>query len=209
MMNIVMSANDYVYCGVELVIYSTLTHNKNINWYIFTMNVAIRDDAGNYKAYKGLNDRQQEKLRKIVKYLDKNSNITFIDCAPFYQKHLEGSVNEQSDFTPYATLRLIMDKALPYVNETLYFDCDVGVMGNFESMYRDCAQQKSESCFAVYADDANQRAPKQRHTVGRLGNGGDVILQPLIGESLPNGAEAMGEQLVGAQGQFAADGEDL
>lgn len=156
MMNIVMSANDYVYCGVELVIYSTLTHNKNINWYIFTMNVAIRDDEGNYKAYKGLNDRQQEKLRKIVKYLDKNSNITFIDCAPFYQKHLEGSVNEQSDFTPYATLRLIMDKALPYVNETLYFDCDVGVMGNFESMYRDCAQQKSESCFAVYADDANQ-----------------------------------------------------
>lgn len=156
MMNIVMSANDYVYSGLELVIYSTLTHNHNINWYIFTMNVAIADDTGNFRGYNGLDDFHQAKLRKIVKYLDKHSNITFIDCAPYYQQYLEGSVNENSSFTPYATLRLIMDKALPYVNEALYFDCDLGIRGNFESMYYDCMNNKQHSCFAVYAEDAIQ-----------------------------------------------------
>ena len=32
MMNILMTGNDRVYPGMELAIYSTLTHNKGINW---------------------------------------------------------------------------------------------------------------------------------------------------------------------------------
>lgn len=155
MMNIMMSANDSVYHGVELAIYSTLTHNKNINWFIFTMDIGLRDDDNNIAIdYHGLSQWQKEKLSKIVKYLDPNSNITFIDGFNYYCEYLSGGVNEFSHFTPYAALRLIADKALPNVNTLLYFDCDVATMGNFESMYNNCAQQKDISAFAVYAEDA-------------------------------------------------------
>lgn len=154
MMNIVMSANDFVYSGLELVIYSTLSHNKNINWYILTMNIALQDEMGGMKIYSGIQQDEQAKLRQIVKYLDKNSNITFIDCAPYYDKYLSGSANENSPFTPYAALRLIIDKALPYVDDILYFDCDIGVLGNFESMYYECRNEKKHAVYAVYAADA-------------------------------------------------------
>lgn len=149
-MNIVMAANDTVYSGLELAIYSTLTHNKNINWYIFTMDIILP----NGQAFHGLNSIEKDKLRKVVKYLDQKSNIAFIDCASFYDKYLSGGANEYSGFTPYAALRLIMDKALPYINEALYFDCDVAVRGNFENMYRECAEHKENCAYAVYAEEA-------------------------------------------------------
>lgn len=149
-MNVVMAANDTVYCGLELVIYSTLTHNKNINWYILTMDIGLP----NGQAFRGIDEAQKNKLRKIVQYLDQNSNITFVDCAQYHKDFLAGGANEFSGFTPYAALRLIMDKALPYINDALYFDCDVAVRGNFETMYYDCCNHKENCAYAVYAEEA-------------------------------------------------------
>ena len=153
MMNIVMSGNATVYTGMELAIYSTLTHNKSINWYIFTMNITINTPNGPIE-YEGLTDWQRKKLTAIVNYLDKTSRITFIDAAPYYAQYLENSVNSLSTFTPYAALRLIIDVALPYLNEVLYFDCDVAVTGNFLSMYEECRMNKSHQAFAVYEPHA-------------------------------------------------------
>lgn len=149
-MNIAMAANDTVYSGLELAIYSTLKHNKNINWYILTMDIVLP----NGRAFHGIDGWMEDKLRKIVKYLDKNSNITFINCAPYHKEYLSGGANEFTPFTPYAALRLIMDKALPQVNDILYFDCDVAVRQNFESMYYDCAKKKENNAYAVYAEEA-------------------------------------------------------
>lgn len=154
MMNIVMSGNSTVYTGMELAIYSTLTHNKGINWYIFTMDISIEDPDGRVIVYEGLVEWQREKLTKIVHYLDKTSRITFIDAAPYYAKYLENSVNNLSTFTPYAALRLIIDVALPYLNDVLYFDCDVAVTDNFYSMYEECKMNKTKQAYAVYEPHA-------------------------------------------------------
>ena len=86
MMNIVMSGNSTVFTGMELAIYSTLTHNKNINWYIFTMDITIISPEGNSIQYKGLTNWQKEKLTRIVHYLDKNSRITFT-YLPLYMRN--------------------------------------------------------------------------------------------------------------------------
>ena len=37
-MNIIMAADKGMLSGLETVIYSTMLHNTNVNWYIFTMN---------------------------------------------------------------------------------------------------------------------------------------------------------------------------
>lgn len=150
-MNIVMAANESVYCGVELAIYSTLTHNKNINWYILTMDITL----DNGQIFNGLSEPMKDKLAKVVDYLDPSgSNIVFIDCQEAYDRHLRGGVNEYSNFTPYATLRLLMDKMLPRINDALYFDCDIAVRGSFEDMYAACRKDKEKAAYAVYAEDA-------------------------------------------------------
>lgn len=153
MMNIMLAGNSGVYDGIELVIYSTMTHNKDINWYVFTMDIEL-DIEGGRIGYYGLQLDQKRKLYDIVKYFDPNSNIIFINALDLYKQHLSGSVNEYCNFTPYAALRLIADLALPYVDDLLYLDCDTATMSNFEGMYQQCKNNPSEFCFAVYAEDA-------------------------------------------------------
>ena len=57
-MNVLLCGNDIVYTGMELVVYSLLTHNKNVNIYIFTMDVEL-DNNGEVTIYKSLTDWQK------------------------------------------------------------------------------------------------------------------------------------------------------
>ena len=155
MMNVVLCGNDHVYPGIELVVYSLLTHNKNVNIYIFTMNLFLHYKDGTETKFAGLTPWQVGKLRKIVRYLDKNSNICFIDVADEYMKYLSGSINEESGFTPYASLRLIADIVLPDVDHILYLDCDTAIQSNIEDMYMDCLKGDKD-CYASYAYGACQ-----------------------------------------------------
>lgn len=85
MMNIMLAGNAGVYDGIELVIYSTMTHNRNINWYVFTMDIELDLGDGSRMGYYGLKTNQKQKLYDIVKYFDKESNIIFIDASSLYQ----------------------------------------------------------------------------------------------------------------------------
>ena len=89
MMNIMLAGNDKVYYGIELVIYSTMAHNKNVHWYIVTMDYEQRNESQNtVHVYKGFQEWQKEKLKKIVNYFDaKNSSIIFIDGKELYDTY--------------------------------------------------------------------------------------------------------------------------
>ena len=141
-MNILMSTNDTTYPGVELVIYTLLTHNKHCNIYIMTMDVEVKHPEGVISHYIGLHDDQKEKLRKIVKYLDSTSNICFIDAYDTYMEYLTPSPNETSGFTPYATLRLVADILLPEVDHILYLDADVAITGDISGVYYDYVNRR-------------------------------------------------------------------
>lgn len=45
MMNVLMSGDARVYPGIEIAIYSMMTHNKNVNWYILTMDIVMVTDT--------------------------------------------------------------------------------------------------------------------------------------------------------------------
>lgn len=136
-MNVLFSANDIVYSGLELAVYTLLTHNKRVNIYVLTMDVNIENaETGVGIIYKSLEDWQKNKLRKIVKYLDRYSNITFINAREAYFKYgLDDSVNRLTGFTPFAALRLVADVLLPRVDKVLYFDCDVAITGDISEFY--------------------------------------------------------------------------
>lgn len=156
MMNILMSANNEVIDGVELVLYTLLTHNKNCRIYIFTMDIeCIISDEGEVKKYVGLDTVLQKYLTNLVHYLDNTSDIKFVDCHDVYVEHLLGNPNEifAKWLTPYASLRLFADIMLPNVHNILYLDCDVAICGNIEEMYYNCCAQNCD--YAAYVcDDA-------------------------------------------------------
>lgn len=136
-MNILLEGNDITYNGVELVIYTLLTHNKHCNIYIFTMDIEVDHKNGLMQIFKSYTPEQRDRLKKLVKYLDTTSNITFIDALEVYNKHLIPSVNEFTPFTPYAALRLVADILLPNIDDVLYLDADTAITGNIEGVYND------------------------------------------------------------------------
>ena len=156
MMNILMSANQDVMSGVELVLYTLLTHNKNCRIYIATMDIDVRiNDNGGMIHYNGLHEGEKSFLKKMVKYLDQTSEIKFIDCHDYYMNELYGNPNELSAswLTPYTSLRLFADEMLPNIDHVLYLDCDVSVHANLEHMYYDCIS-KDVDYSAHVSDDA-------------------------------------------------------
>lgn len=153
-MNILMASDSNTYTGVELAVYTIMQHNRNVNFYIFTMDIEVDNKAlQEIKVYKGLCDWHKSKLKKIVRYFDAHSNIVFIDTLEYYKKYLSGGHNEHSCFTPYATLRLIADKALPNVSHVLYLDCDTAVTGDISAVYNDYVQRDCHYA-AWIAEDA-------------------------------------------------------
>ncbi len=145
MMNIALAGDRNVMSGIELVIYSTMLHNKNIHWYILTMDVdVVNEHTGQVSRFHGLTDQySQEWLKFLVHFMDYNSDVTFVDCLEMYNEHLAQSVNRFTGFTPYAALRLMADLFMPFDPEhpsrdddlLLYLDADVIVQKNIESMY--------------------------------------------------------------------------
>lgn len=135
-MNVLLSGDTHVYNGLELVIYTLLTHNKNVNIFVFTMDIIVHNHDKTDTCYHALDDIQKNKLRKIVKYLDGNgSNICFINTAEYYHNYLEKSVNRETVFTPFAALRLLVDLILPELDDILYLDADTAIQSNIEDMY--------------------------------------------------------------------------
>lgn len=154
-MNLLMAGNNAVYTGIELCIYSLLTHNKGVNIYIMTMDIEVDDEFGNHLKHDSIGEWEQKKLRKIISYLDHTSNITFIDIKDLYDKYLAGNPNEGSPFTPYAGLRLLADVALPQLNHILYLDCDTAICGDIKTMYREYLKKNYEYCAYSCRDACN------------------------------------------------------
>lgn len=154
-MNILLEGNDYTYYGIELVIYTLLTHNKHCNIYIFTMDYELDHQNGTMEVFKSYHPEQRERLKKLVKYLDSTSKICFIDALDVYKKYLIPSVNELTPFTPYAALRLVADILLPNINEVLYLDADVAITGNIEGVYNDYANRDGEYSAYVAQEACN------------------------------------------------------
>ena len=161
MMNILLAGNDIVYPGLELVIYSTMNHNKNINWFIFTMDITIiNDDTNEAKAFTGLGKWERNRLRMIVKSFDSHSNITFIDTHDLYMQEFWKNPNEFNWLTPYAPLRLLADIALPEVDRLLYLDADTAVDGDLRPMYESYLDENTNyaayECKAVINTDISE-----------------------------------------------------
>lgn len=152
-MNILICGDNRMYPGIELVVYSLMHHNQNVNIYIFTMDIEVKHPDGAICRYISLGDWEKDKLRTIVRMHDKNSSICFIDTFQYYMEYFNNGVNHLSGFSPYAPLRLLCDIILPHVNDILYLDCDTAITGDISQIYYEYLAQNTEYC-AYFAPNA-------------------------------------------------------
>lgn len=137
-MNIILAGNVNMVPGFEIVIYSTMLHNKSINWHIFTMDIVvdthIDDHTGYHIEYTKISIDDIRWLSFLIQYMDKHSNLVVHDVHDLYIEYLRDSVNHATDFTPYTSLRLLSDIVIPDP-DALYLDADIIVQDNIEDAY--------------------------------------------------------------------------
>lgn len=144
-MNILLCVDQRALKGAELVIATTMKHNRDVNWYIFTMDLDFKTGDGGI-IYRGLTDDDVNWLRKIVRYFDNRSNLCKIDVLQHYLELCDHSVNRETHFTPYACLRLLVDRVLPELHDILYLDCDVTVQNDISPMYYEYLKKGKSYC---------------------------------------------------------------
>ena len=147
MMNVLYCGDNVGWFGMEASIFSLLTHNKEVNIYVFSMDYDRELPDGGIEHFTGIVEWQKDKLRKIVQYLDpKRSKITFIDTLEYYNQYFLHGCNENDGHSsPYAPLRLIADIVLPTVPHLLYLDCDTIIQGDIEGTYKEFLNKLNDS----------------------------------------------------------------
>ena len=133
-LHIVIAGDRRVLPGLEAVVFSTMRHNTDVVWHLFTMDVQVDHADGTGTGYYGITEEDAAWLRKIVKFMDHHSDFIRHDVRADYDARLAESVNRETGFTPYTSLRLLADKVLD-VDRCLYLDDDVIVQGDLRPPY--------------------------------------------------------------------------
>lgn len=154
-MNVLYCCDDRAYSGLAASVYSLLTHNKNVNIYVFSMDYERAPDInGMVQCYLNISPEHQHELKKIVQYLDpKHSNIKFVDMKQYYEDLFVNGCNENDGHSsPYATLKLCFDKVCLNIDDILYLDCDTIVQKDLHPMYHRYLNElrSSNYCYAGY-----------------------------------------------------------
>lgn len=154
-MNVLMCANEFAFYGTEVVLYSLLKYNKNVNITIFTGTIDIDTHDGVIYNHRALNEVQQNELHKVVNYFDSNSTLKIVDVVNLFNTELGGGgKNRYTGFTPHSMLRLLSDVYYdPAVSDLMYLDSDLIITENIEDEYNKYTHIDSPYS-AFYAPDA-------------------------------------------------------
>ena len=146
-LHLLISGDRRVMPGLEALVYSTMKHNRNVVWHLFTMEVQINHGDGTGTGYYGITEEDAKWLRRIVRFMAADSDLIRYDVKDLYLEHLDGSVNRSTGFTPYAGLRLLADLILD-VDCCMYLDADIIVQGDLRPPYERCRRAGSD--YAAY-----------------------------------------------------------
>lgn len=132
MINIIYSSNDKYFSQIFLSVLSMIKHtNEILNIHILTLNC-----IGNKgKKYCKVTDEQVELLNKIIKEKNQESSVTLCDMEKHYLEALSNSKNKDTQFSPYALLRLLVPKLNWKYNKLIYLDTDIMFLDDISILY--------------------------------------------------------------------------
>lgn len=125
-----MCGNRGVLDGILLAMLSYTKYNKaKTTLYIGTMDLSCRNQN-----YKPITEEDRLLILSVLRSGSPLSDVILLDLTEDYLKHLDGGKNDNSRYTPYATLRLLAD-LLPLPSRILYLDCDIMFSGEVYGLW--------------------------------------------------------------------------
>ena len=144
MMHIATAGDIGVFSGIELMMYSTMRHNDHVRWHILTMDCEVDyTEQHVIRGFKAISKDQADWLTYMVRFMDVDSTVEVHDMAAIHEQYFARAVNNTSNFTPYAALRLALDR-IPEIPHCLYLDADIIVQENLIFMYDRYLSQEIE-----------------------------------------------------------------
>lgn len=131
MVNICFSGNKAVFEGLLMSIMSLSKYSdEDLNIHILTMDLS--DENPNFLPF---SDEQFEILNEVVKEKNPNSKVQKVDVTKYYVDTLREGKNHKNGYTPYATLRLMLDLVPNMPEKMIYLDVDTMACGDIKVLY--------------------------------------------------------------------------
>lgn len=120
-LNVVYTCNDKLFDGLYLSILSILNRtNSTINFYVFSGTFTEIKDT-----YVGVSKKHIDILQKLVKSFNEKNEVKYFDCTALYNNSIAKSKNLRvKRNSPYAILRLFIDRIVTSNDKVLYIDTD-------------------------------------------------------------------------------------
>lgn len=126
MIKIVFACNDKYFDGLYLSMLSILRRTKEaISFYLLSVDCSDLNPAFNL-----MDSEQVDILNDLAKKYNKANSFEMIDCKDMYDKHLKGNKNEKTHYSPYTTLRLLIDLYDCFSGKVIYLDVDTMANGD-------------------------------------------------------------------------------
>lgn len=130
-MNIVFAGNYKVFKGMLLGTLSIIKHYDGpLHIYVLTMDLAQMDPD-----YLAVSDKDINTLTKVIQDVNVTSTVTKIDVSLLFLSELSKSPNNDTRYTAYTLLRLLLDQIENMPAKVLYLDTDVLVTSNITHFY--------------------------------------------------------------------------
>lgn len=120
MMNICYCGNAKIIDGIGLSLLSIATTSQEpIACYLLTADVSYIDEE-----YVPINEMARSFLEKSIQRFNEESKVYLIDCTHEFKHTFSEGRNMHSMYTPFALLRLLMDRIDSLPSKILYLDTD-------------------------------------------------------------------------------------
>ncbi|MDY0214731.1 MAG: glycosyltransferase [Bacilli bacterium] len=131
MMNVVYAGNHKIFKGMLLSTLSLLKHYDGpLSIYILTMELKDLDPE-----YLAIKDEDIFLLENELRKVNKASRVIKVDTTLLFMQDLIHSKNNDTRYTAYTLLRLLLDKIDGMPDKVLYLDTDTMIAGDIASFY--------------------------------------------------------------------------
>lgn len=130
--NIIFAGNRAMLSGITLASMSICKRDpiNKINIYVLTMDFTELN-----KLYTPLLKSDVEDIQKVVRFYNKNANVILLDKISALEEAREFFIKNSNSYTPYALLRLFIDKIKGLPDKILYLDCDMMVNKPLDELF--------------------------------------------------------------------------
>ena len=131
MINVCYSGNKAVFEGLLMSVMSLAKQTKE-PLQVFVLTMDLRDENPKFAPF---TDEQIDILSKVLQDKNEQSKAIKVDVTKEYLEHLRNGKNHENGYTPYATLRLLLDLVPNIPDKMIYLDIDTMCCGDIKELF--------------------------------------------------------------------------